>query len=125
MPFITEGLNLGDLLKYEAPNLYSRDQVTVAAGQNIVLGTVVGIDATTAKVKQIDPSATDGSQYSAGVLMQDADAALADRNDGLMVARHAIVSDHALHWPTGITTAEQQAAIQQLKALGVLVRIGA
>ena len=72
-----------------------------------------------------DPSATDGSQYSAGVLMQDADAALADRNDGLMVARHAIVSDHALHWPTGITTAEQQAAIQQLKALGVLVRIGA
>jgi len=35
------------------------------------------------------------------------------------------VSDHALHWPTGITTAEQQAAIQQLKALGVLVRIGA
>ena len=43
MPVITEGLNLGDLLKYEAPNLYSRDQVTVAAGQNLVLGTVVGI----------------------------------------------------------------------------------
>ena len=60
MPVITEGLNLGDLLKYEAPNLYSRDQVTVAAGQNLVLGTVVGIDATTAKVKQIDPAATDG-----------------------------------------------------------------
>ena len=34
MPAITEGLNLGDLLKYEAPNLFSRDQVTVAsAGQ--------------------------------------------------------------------------------------------
>ena len=31
MTAITEGLNLGDLLKYEAPNLYSRDQVTVAA----------------------------------------------------------------------------------------------
>ena len=43
MPVITEGINLGDLLKYEAPNLYSRDQVTVAAGQNLVLGTVVGI----------------------------------------------------------------------------------
>ena len=56
MPVITEGLNLGDLLKYEAPNLYSRDQVTIAAGQNLVLGTVVGIDATTAKVKQIDRS---------------------------------------------------------------------
>ena len=51
MPVITEGLNLGDLLKYEAPNLYSRDQVTVAAGQNLVLGTVVGIETATAKVK--------------------------------------------------------------------------
>jgi hypothetical protein len=62
----SEGLNLGDLLKYEAPNLYSRDQVTVAAGQNLPLGTVVGmVTATTAKVKQIDPAATDGSQVAA------------------------------------------------------------
>jgi hypothetical protein len=125
VPAMQEPINLGDLLKYEAPNLYSRDRVTVAAGQTLPLGTVLGQITATGKVKQIDPSATDGSQYAAGVLMQDADAALADRNDGLMVARHAIVSDHALHWPTGITTAEQQAAIQQLKALGVLVRIGA
>lgn len=125
MPAMQETINLGDLLKYEAPNLYSRDRVTVAAGQTLPLGTVLGQITATGKVKQIDPSATDGSQYSAGVLMQDADAAIADRNDGLMVARHAIVSDHALHWPTGITTAEQQVAIQQLKALGVLVRIGA
>ena len=35
MPALAEPLNLGDLLKYEAPNLYSRDQVTVAAGQNL------------------------------------------------------------------------------------------
>ena len=125
MPVITEGKNPGDLLKYEAPNLYSRDQVTVGAGQNLLLGTVVGLVTATAKLKQIDPSATDGSQYAAGVLMQDADAHLADRNDGLMVARHAIVSDHALQWPVGIAAAEQQAAILQLKALGVLVRTGA
>ena len=31
MPEIKQGLNLGDLLKYEAPNLDSRDRVTVAA----------------------------------------------------------------------------------------------
>ena len=73
---------------------------------------------------QIDPSATDGTQVAAGVLMQACDAALAERTDGLVVARHAIVSDHALQWPTGITTGEQQAAIAQLKSLGVLVRQG-
>jgi hypothetical protein len=125
MPTVfTESMNLGDLLKYEAPNLYSRDRVTVAAGQNLPLGAVIGVVTATGKVKQIDPSATDGTQVAAGVLMQACDAALAERTDGLIVARHAIVSDHALQWPTGITTAEQQAAVAQLKSLGVLVRQG-
>lgn len=124
MPEIKEALNLGDLLKYEAPNLYSRDRVTIAAGQTLPLGAVLGMVTATGKIKQIDPSATDGSQYAAGVLMQPADAYLADRDDGLMVARHAIVSDHALSWPTGIALAERQTAIAQLKALGILVRVG-
>lgn len=124
MPAITEGLNLGDLLKYEAPNLFSRDQVTVASGQTLPLGAVVGIVTATAKVKLIDPSATDGTQHAAGVLMQPCDAALIDREDGLMVARHAIVADHALTWPAAITAAEKLSAIQQLKTLGVLIRKG-
>ncbi|WP_288132130.1 head decoration protein [Accumulibacter sp.] len=124
MPAITEGLNLGDLLKYEAPNLFSRDQVTVASGQTLPLGAVVGIVTATGKVKQIDPSATDGTQYAAGVLMQPCDAALIDREDGLMVARHAILADHALTWPAAITVAEKQAAVLQLKSLGVLIRKG-
>ena len=124
MPAITEGLNLGDLLKYEAPNLFSRDQVTVASGQTLPLGAVVGIVTATGKVKQVDPSATDGTQYAAGVLMQAIDAVLIDREDGLMVARHAIVADHALVWPVAITLAEKQSAVLQLKSLGVLVRKG-
>lgn len=124
MPAITEGLNLGDILKYEAPNLFSRDQVTVASGQTLPLGAVVGIVTATGKVKQIDPSATDGTQYAAGVLMQPCDAALIDREDGLMVARHAILADHALTWPAAITVAEKQAAVLQLKSLGVLIRKG-
>ena len=122
MPVITEGLNLGDLLKYEAPNLYSRDQVTVAAGQNLVLGTVVGIDATTAKVKQIDPAATDGTEVAVGVLATSIDASLIDREDGILIARHAVVADHSLTWPAGITSLDKAAAIAQLKAAGVLVR---
>ncbi|MGY5857165.1 head decoration protein, partial [Wolbachia endosymbiont of Nasonia oneida] len=41
MSCIIEQNNLGDLLKYEVSSLYSRDQITVAKGQNIKLGTVV------------------------------------------------------------------------------------
>ena len=122
MPVINEVLNLGDLLKYEAPNLYSRDQVTVAAGQNLVLGTVVGIDATTTKVKQIDLVATDGTEIAVGVLATSVDATLIDREDGILIARHAVVADHALTWPAGIAPLDKAAAIAQLKAAGVLVR---
>ena len=41
MSAIHETNNLGDLLKYEAPNLYSRDLATIAAGQNLLLGAIV------------------------------------------------------------------------------------
>ena len=125
MPALAEPLNLGDLLKYEAPNLYSRDRVTVASGQNLPLGTVVGLVTAPGKFKQLDPSAEDGTQVAAGVLLQACDATLIDRDDGLVVARHAIVAHHALAWPDAITTAEKLTAIAQLKALGVLVRQGA
>lgn len=124
MPVLQEDLNLGDLLKYEASHFYSRDQVTVAAGETLPLGAVVGMETTTFKVKPFDPSATDGSQHVAGVLLQAVDALLVDREDGLMIARHAIVADHALVWPTGITQAEKSAALQQLRNLGILVRKG-
>lgn len=120
-----ESLNLGDLLKYEASHFYSRDRVTVSAGQNLSLGTVVGLVTVTGKYARIDPSATDGRQVAAGVLLQACDATLIDRDDALIAARHAIVARHALQWPDGITTAETLTALAQLQALGVLVRHGA
>lgn len=125
MPAIQEPNNLGDLLKYEAPNLYSRDVATVAAGQNLVLGTVVGRETATAKLKALDPVATDGTEVAAGVLAADTDASLADRDDALLIARHAIVARSALIWPAGITPTEQAAAITQLETRGVLVRTSA
>jgi len=123
MSAITESQNLGDLLKYEAPNLYSRDRVTVAAGQTLLLGAVVGIEAATTKVVQLDPAATDGSEIAVGVLAADVDAAASDRTDGILISRHAIVADHALIWPVGITPMQKAAAKLQLKALGILVRV--
>ena len=123
MSAITESQNLGDLLKYEAPNLYSRDRVTVAAGQTLLLGAVVGIEAATTKVVQLDPAATDGSEIAVGVMAADVDAASSDRTDGILISRHAIVADHALIWPVGITPIQKAAAKLQLKALGILVRV--
>ncbi|MBL0144300.1 MAG: head decoration protein [Betaproteobacteria bacterium] len=122
MPSITEPKNLGDLLKYEAPNLYSRDRVTVASGQTLALGTVVGVVTATSKLKALDPAATDGTEIARGVIANDVDAALADRDDGLLIARHALVARNALVWPSGITAELKAAAEAQLKAIGILVR---
>ena len=125
MPTVSQPKNLGDLLKYEAPNLYSRDQDTVSAAQNLSLGTVVGRETATAKLKALDPSASDGTEAAVGVLGNDVDATLIDREDAILIARHAIVARGALIWPTGITPTQKAAAEAHLTFLGVLVREGA
>jgi hypothetical protein len=69
MPVQNESNYLGDWLKFEEDNLYSRDEVTVASGQNLATGTVVGIITTSGKVTQLAPAANDGSENAAGVLV--------------------------------------------------------
>jgi len=120
----TEPNYLGDWLKFEEDHLYSRDQVTVVSGQNLKTGTVVGIVTATGKVRQLAPSANDGSQNAVGVLVGDVDATAGDK-PGVIIARHAICSDKGLVWPTGITGPQKSTALAQLKALGILVREGA
>jgi hypothetical protein len=39
---ITEGTYLNDLLKFEMDNYHSREQVTVLAGQDLIMGSVIG-----------------------------------------------------------------------------------
>jgi Bacteriophage lambda head decoration protein D len=124
-PVIVQSNNLGDLLKYEAPNLYSRNQETVAAGQNLLLGSVVGRETASAKLKALDPSATDGTQIAVGVLGNDVDATLMEREDALLIERHAVVARSALVWPSGISAQHKVLAIEQLEARGILIRDGA
>jgi len=125
MPVITESQNLGDLLKYEAPNLYSRESVTIAAGQNLKLGSVLGQASVDGKFHALNPTATDGTEIAVGVLANDADATLIDRDDAILIARHAILAKHALIWPAGISVAQMAAAVTQLQGLGMVVRLSA
>lgn len=123
MAAITESNYLGDILKYEAPSLFSRDQVTVISGQNLAIGTVVGIITASGKVTILAPAAADGSQTAAGVIVAAVDASAADAK-GVMIARHSIVSDAGLVWPGGISGPQKTTAISQLKSAGILVRTG-
>lgn len=123
MNVINQALNLGDLVKYEEDCLnYSRDVVTVEAGQNLPLGCIVGRVTTTGKVKQLDPGAEDGSHLAVGILLGEVDATLIDREDALMLARHGVVASKAVVWPVEISNSQQAAITAQLATLGILIR---
>ena len=123
MTVIHEPLNLGDLLKYEEDSLrYSREIATVAAGQKLALGTVVGRETVTAKLKQLDPLATDGSENPVGVLLVDVDATLIDVEGALLLNRHAVLASNCVVWPVGIAAGAKKSATEALAALGILIR---
>ncbi len=125
MPTLSERNNVGDLLKFEAPNLYSREQVTLAAGQALVMGTVLSQRTADGQYHALAPAATDGTEVAVGILAFDTDATLVDRDDTVVIARHATVARIAVVWPAGITPAERELALQQLDARGIVVRASA
>lgn len=122
MPVLHEPANLADLLKYEAPNLYSRDEVVVAASQTLALGAVVGRLTATREIVALDPAANDGREIAAGVLLEAITTAATERRRSVIVARHATVFGGALVFAPTLTSEQTAAALAQLAALGVLVR---
>jgi hypothetical protein len=123
MNAISESPNLGDLLKYEEDCLnYSREVATVAAGQNLRLGAVVGRDTLTGKLKALNPAATDGTETPVGILLGNVDASLIDVDNALLLNRHAVVASNAVIWPVEITTGHKAAAVASLASIGILIR---
>ena len=122
MPVLHEPANLADLLKYEAPNLYSRDEVVVAAGQTLALGAVVGRVTATREIVALDPAANDGREIAAGVLIEAITTTATERRRSVIVSRHAIVFGGALVFAPTHTAEQTAAALAQLAARGVLVR---
>jgi hypothetical protein len=120
---IIENAGLGDLLKFEIDKNYCREVVTVASGQNLKLGTVVGIVIATslAKIVSLDPEEEDGSDVAIGVILEDTNATSGSKKS-LMLARGAIVADSVVIFPTGATDAQKKKIVGDLKAVGILIR---
>jgi hypothetical protein len=120
---ITENKNLGDLLKYEADKNYCRETVIVAAGQNLKIGTIVGIKSATdeAKIVSIEAEETDGSDVAFGVLLEDVDAT-AGAKKSVIVARDAIVSSSCVVFPESANADQKKKIIKDLEARGIVTR---
>ena len=123
---IEEKDRIGSLLKYEQDKNYCREVVTIAEGQNLAMGTIVGIKTAddTCKIVSIADDETDGSDTVYGVLIEDIDASTAAK-EGLVVARGAIVIESALVYPDGATAAQKKALLKGLEDRGIVARVTA
>lgn len=124
MPVVNEPQNLGDLLKYEEDARYSREQVTIAANQTLVLGAVVGRNRSNGQIAVFNPANRDGTHIPIGIMAESVNTTTT-LAEAVMIARHVLVARQALIWRTGITAAQQASAIDQLEERGIVVREGA
>lgn len=122
MATYTEATNLGDLLKREFEPIYNRESVTLITGQNLTLGAVLGKITASGKYTAVAPSASDGSQTAAAVLLADVDATSADKKAVILARGPAVVAADFLVWPSGATSGQKTAATAQLVALGIVAR---
>ncbi|AAU90988.1 MULTISPECIES: head decoration protein [Methylococcus] len=120
MPSHTDPKVISDVLLYEVGEQWSRDRVTIAAGADLALGSVLGRISASGKYKLHDPAAADGSQNAVAVLLANAAAAGADVA-APVIARGAVLDANGLVWKSGITDPQKATARAALLALGLKV----
>ena len=126
MAALVKGPTLGDLLKFELNASFNRETVTLKAGTDYALGSVLGKITASGKYR-LSPAAQvvgdEGAETAVAVLIGAVDATAADKT-GLIVARGpAIVSKAALVFDASVDlTAEKAAKHAQLASLGIVPR---
>ena len=126
MPVLTQPPTMGDLLKYEDNANYTRESVTLLAGTNYALGSVLGVITASGKYTLSPDAGATGEQVAVAVLLEAVDASAADAT-GLILARGpAIVSKAQLVYDATVSTAAKIAAKEtQLVAAGIISRTAA
>ncbi|WP_096701335.1 head decoration protein [Magnetospirillum sp. 15-1] len=126
MPTLTAPPTLGDLLKFECNASYGRETVTLKAGTNYLLGSVLGKVSASGEYR-LSPAAEvvgdEGAEVALAVLLEAVDATDAAVT-GLIAARGPVIlAEGALAFDASVDQpAERVAKIAQLSALGLVAR---
>jgi hypothetical protein len=121
MPTLSETTHPGGFLVWEAFRDYTREVVTIAAG-DLSPGTVLGRITASGKYAAHDPGATDGTETAVAVLWGKVDATGGDVEAVALIRGPAIVNRHDLVFTSTPTQPEIDAAHAALLAVGILVR---
>jgi len=119
MATYTEPKTLSDVLLVEVKPGWTKDRVTIAAGQQYEIGTVLA--KVSGKYQMIDPAGTGAAKKSVAVLAQNVDTTSGER-PAAVIARGAVVAVDGLVWPEAITDAQKTTAQTELEALGIIVK---
>lgn len=114
MTVLTEGKHAGEFVLSEGNGLISREVRTIASGQNLAAGTVLGKITASGKYAAYDNAALDGTQTAVEVLFDNVDASAADV-EAVTIARNAEVNGDEL---TGLDAN----AIADLLAVNIIIR---
>lgn len=105
----------------EANGVRSREVKIIKQGQNLATATVLGRITAEDKYVEWDPSAVDGSEDAAAVLLDKADATSADR-DGVVHIRDCELMEDELVFNIAASGPEIVVAKAQLEALEIILR---
>lgn len=122
MPTKTENQSTGVFIKSEGNGKISRDEITIASGQGVlVAGTVLGKVTATGKYIAYDDNNSDGSQTAAAILYATVDATSADAK-AVGIVRYAEIWRDRLLWASTVAAGEKTTAYADLAALGIVLR---
>jgi len=127
MTTLTEGQHAGEFIVSElAPGSTGvspcRDAITVASGQTLEAGSVLGKVTASGKYAIYDNGAADGTEVAVALLVEGVDASAADA-DGVAIVRGVAEYNLAeVKWDTGALQAEIDAGVADLLVANIIAR---
>lgn len=124
MTTLTETGHAGGFILSEAPGQRSRENVTLASGQVVKAGEVLGIITSGGKYASHDNNASDGTQAAKAISINDVDATDGDTPIAV-IRRDAEVNGYELVFGDFSPAVVRSAVDADLLAVGIIVRYGA
>lgn len=123
----TEPTYISNLVKMEAHKEWGfcRDtvSVTITAGADLTIGSVLGQVTATGEYTPRDPDATDGSEVAAAIVIANTSVPAATATDVLVIVRgDVVVAEEALVFDVSHDATQKAAAVAELLALGIQTR---
>jgi len=115
------GISTGSYLVSEANGYRSKATATLATGENLQAGSLVGVITASGEYARYNPANSDGTETVAGVLHQSVDAT-DGAVDCVVVNKDAEVNGQVLTYSDGADADAIATANTELDALGIVVR---